>query len=460
MELTTATLGTAGIVGGASIFALATAGWNYVKSGFRYVSSIIISDTDINKHASFAVISYSMKNKMKSPFGIKKYAGINSYVHPNRNNEIVGFQTLDGNNIGIVKYKGRYALISSTSLDNVKLRAIRGWFDIEGFIVSAIEYHNKTTKNVKELNPDNKIQRKDRFKIVRIGHVDTKTEYNQKSQNEPTDHATSPVRSNGEIIELVSQGVFRLLKWDLKDLIAQPEEGQTPFTGYPFPKEVHDSIKYIDCWMKNEQWFRSRSIPHRTGILLAGKPGGGKSTLVKAIGMTYNLPIFCIDLNGMTNEELCSAWDDRILSNTPCIVLIEDIDNIFHGREYVGASSANSTHLTFDCLLNCISGVKQADGVLLMITTNNIKHIDEAIGLPNTKTGVSSRPGRIDRIIELGNMAKEQRLILANFIMSDCPELIDKTVEDGEGETPAQFQARCGNIALQKFWDMQNNAIG
>ena len=66
--------------GGAGIFALIATGWQYIKSGFRYVSSIIISDTEINKNAASAVMSYSMKNKMKSPFGIKRYAGINSYV--------------------------------------------------------------------------------------------------------------------------------------------------------------------------------------------------------------------------------------------------------------------------------------------------------------------------------------------------------------------------------------------
>ena len=455
MELTKATLGTAGIVGGASIFALAAAGWNYVKSGFRYVSSIIISDTEINKQAAEAVISFSMKNKMKSPFGIKKYAGINSYVHPHRTNEVVGFQTLDGTNIGFIKYKGRYALLSNTDLNSVKLKAIRGTFDIEGFIIAAIDYRNKVVKNVKEMNPDNKIQRKDRFKIVRIGHVDMKTDYNQKSQGEPPDLAASPSRSNGEIIELVSAGVFKLLNWKLEDLVAQPEEGQTPFTGYPFPKEVHDSIKYIDCWMKNEPWFRCRSIPYKTGILLAGNPGSGKSTLAKAIGLSFNLPVYAFDLNGMTNEELTNKWDSPVLNNTPCIVLIEDIDNIFHGREYVGASSANSTHLTFDCLLNCISGIKQSDGVLLIITTNHIEKVDPALGIPN-ENGVSSRPGRIDKVIHLGLMQKEQRLQLANHILSDFPELIDNIVNEGEGETAAQFQHRCAKIALAKFWDNQD----
>ena len=130
-----------------------------------------------------------------------------------------------------------------------------------------------------------------------------------------------------------------------------------------------------------------------------------------------------------------------------------------HGREYVGASSANSTHLTFDCLLNCISGIKQSDGVILIITTNHIEHIDPALGIPN-EHGISSRPGRIDKVIHLGLMEKEQRLQLANHILSDFPELVDNIVSEGEGETAAQFQHRCAGIALAKFWENQHKFTG
>jgi len=111
----------------------------------------------------------------------------------------------------------------------------------------------------------------------------------------------------------------------------------------------------------------------------------------------------------------------------------------------------NVPHLTFDCLLNCISGVKQADGVFLVVTTNHVDKLDPALGIPDA-TGKSTRPGRIDKAIHLGLMAEPQRLQLAKHILSDYPELIAKTVEEGEGETAAQFQSRCAQLALSKFW--------
>jgi SpoVK/Ycf46/Vps4 family AAA+-type ATPase len=167
--------------------------------------------------------------------------------------------------------------------------------------------------------------------------------------------------------------------------------------------------------------------------------------------MSFDLPVYIFDLAGMTNDDLVRSWDE-MMSNTPCIALIEDIDNIFDGRQYVGSTNPNIPHLTFDCLLNCISGVKQADGVFLIVTTNHLEKLDPAIGIPDTN-GKSTRPGRIDKALHLGLMAEEQRLMLAKHILSDYPELVDETVKLGEGETAAQFQARCAHLALSKFWE-------
>ncbi|MBE2181410.1 MAG: ATP-binding protein [Chthoniobacterales bacterium] len=166
--------------------------------------------------------------------------------------------------------------------------------------------------------------------------------------------------------------------------------------------------------------------------------------------MLFDLPIFSFDLSCMENEEFVYAWQDA-LQRTPCIVLIEDIDNVFHGRQNVTNKSTLRDPLTFDCLLNAISGVGMNDGVFTIITTNCKDKLDPALGVPDTY-GNSSRPGRIDRAFYLGVMEEPERLKLADHILSDWPDLAAPAVAAGEGMTPAQFQNHCAQIALRKFW--------
>jgi SpoVK/Ycf46/Vps4 family AAA+-type ATPase len=147
-----------------------------------------------------------------------------------------------------------------------------------------------------------------------------------------------------------------------------------------------------------------------------------------------------------------------MLSKTPCIALVEDIDSIFNGRKNIRNTNNNLDLLTFDCFLNCIDGIQNTDGLFLIVTTNKIELLDSALGIPRTnknqnETYISTRPGRIDRAFELKILDKDCRIKIAKRILSDCPEFIDKIIEIGNGDTGAQFQERCTQIALKNFWE-------
>ena len=237
------------------------------------------------------------------------------------------------------------------------------------------------------------------------------------------------------------------------DLHYKPEFTD-PFTGYIFPPEILEHMREIELWLDHEKWFRSKSVPWRRGWLLAGPPGTGKSTLVRALGAKFGLPVHSFDLASMTNEEFSSYWRDA-LQQVPCIALFEDLDTVFHGRENVTKQSMHRDSLTFECLLNCLSGVEPADGIFTIVTTNRMEALDPALGLPSN--GSSTRPGRLDRTLTLGLMAERERRQLAAFILSDTPELIDATVKAGEGDTPAQFQDRCAQLAQRQFWKKRSS---
>lgn len=208
-------------------------------------------------------------------------------------------------------------------------------------------------------------------------------------------------------------------------------------------------VEECDRWLRSEEWFRERGVPWRRGVLLYGGPGTGKTSLLRAIAEFLDVPIFVLDLGTMNNQELKQNWSSAVTS-APCMVAIEDIDGIFHGRE--NTMGENGGGLTFDALLNTIDGLDRANGVLLAITTNRIDKVDPALGRPIEGTQDSTRPGRIDRVIEMLNPDEDGRRKIALRILRDWPDMIEQVVMDGSLDSGAQFQNRCTVTAQDLFW--------
>ncbi|MFO0864859.1 MAG: hypothetical protein U0744_09445 [Gemmataceae bacterium] len=68
---------------------------------------------------------------------------------------------------------------------------------------------------------------------------------------------------------------------------------------------------------------------------------------------------------------------------------------------------------------------------------------------------ISTRPGRIDKAVELTYMETDDKKRMAQRILGDYPDeyagMLEFIEQFPEVETPAQFE-RCGQIALQSFW--------
>ena len=130
--------------------------------------------------------------------------------------------------------------------------------------------------------------------------------------------------------------------------------------------------------------------------------------------------------------------------------------------------SSFSAPLTFDCLLNCLDGVERNDGVFTIVTTNDTSKVDPALGLPRklpdgSTEFISTRPGRIDKAVELTYMEPADKKRMAARILGayegehlEMAEFIDKFPD--LQETPAQFQERCAQAALKCFWREKHEA--
>lgn len=85
---------------------------------------------------------------------------------------------------------------------------------------------------------------------------------------------------------------------------------------------------------------------------------------------------------------------NRALNDAPShsIILLEDIDALFVGREAV-KKDQHSRQISFSGLLNALDGVRSQEGRILFMTTNHREKLDPAL----------MRPGRADYHVKLNN---------------------------------------------------------
>lgn len=216
---------------------------------------------------------------------------------------------------------------------------------------------------------------------------------------------------------------------------------EDPLRGLHYPKEVHELIAKVQRWFSQSEWYEERNIPWRTGILLHGPGGTGKSSLAVALAKTLKVPLMQFFMNTLKDLEFIREWESM---PGPCVVALEDFDSVFHGREPATIHKS----LSFEVVLNMISGIAAKRGIVLVVTTNELQHIDPAMGRLDAN-GRPTRPGRIDHILHMGFTTEEQRYCIAGDVLRGLDkELIERLVRNGADTTAGQFQNDCVQAAL------------
>ena len=125
------------------------------------------------------------------------------------------------------------------------------------------------------------------------------------------------------------------------------------------------------------------------------------TSLSLSIAGHFGLDIYILSLSAI-NEATLKNLFAKLPSR--CVILLEDIDAVSSNRDtgldsrqiVIGSPSherkPTSGKVSLSTLLNVIDGVGSQEGRILIMTTNHITRLDEAL----------IRPGRVDKKVELG----------------------------------------------------------
>lgn len=162
------------------------------------------------------------------------------------------------------------------------------------------------------------------------------------------------------------------------------------------PKMYIEDNQYKDIERDIEDMLIKKN--GKTSALLYGKPGTGKTRLIKYLSLKYDLPIYSIFLNPEYNNfDILSMFADV---PEKCIVLFEDFDNYFNKRECI--MKHNEVKFTFDVLLSVLDGVyNEYNQVFFAMTCNDIDKIDDSL---------KDRPSRFKFVREITGPSYVKRL--------------------------------------------------
>lgn len=280
------------------------------------------------------------------------------------------------------------------------LSAVRGTIDLEAVVLRAFAEEDARLAD----------QGEDRFRLVRFDNRPQAVDYDDFVYLSWEAHR--------------DQNGFRPLGPALPPTPPQERPIDALCLGETGRKLVEDAR----AWYEGRAWYKARRVPWRRGWLLHGPPGSGKTALVRATAAELGVPLVVVDLAAYDDRSLADAWAS-LKHYRPCIVLLEDVDSVFHGRRNVAhpevdlgqllggsrqgqpdgekqaaVGHAGPRRLTFGGLLNVIDGPAPCEGVLIALTTNDLSKVDPALGRPvgDGDFAVGSRPGRLDRVVRLG----------------------------------------------------------
>ena len=220
------------------------------------------------------------------------------------------------------------------------------------------------------------------------------------------------------IIEVLSDG------WD--PLVSTSEIVEKPKTTFSdiggMEEEILSIRQAIELPLNKPEAFEQMGLTPPKGVLLTGPPGTGKTMLAKAIANSTSATFL-----GLVGSELAQKYIgeggrlvrelfDLAKEKAPAIIFIDEIDSIGSKRLDSSTSGDREVQRTLMQLLSEMDGFESTQNVKIIAATNRPELLDKAL----------LRPGRFDRIIEIGLPDSSGRNKILKILTKNMP--LDKSV--------------------------------
>ena len=196
-----------------------------------------------------------------------------------------------------------------------------------------------------------------------------------------------------------------------------------------FDGDIDKDIKsHLDSWIDSESIYKERGLLFKTGILLYGEPGTGKSSIALAIASYLKCNIINIDLSNFSNFNIGEVVTAIDADKDRYVILLDEIDTLFKSRDDQDTTQEQKEAVSK--LLALLDSAQSPNNVVFVATTNYIDRLDKAV----------IREGRFDKQYCIKNISKQTAIKMC-YSFGLTHDEINKLLRDKVGDiNPAKLQ--------------------